>query len=318
LAHCDTCKLYDCGATFSGHIFQYHTLSDTSDSSIFIVTNRAPEVACHQKYNLSADVYSFAMVAYEMCSLQKPFDGWTRDMHSNLVCERGMRPDTTLVATTLLPDAASSTTYHRIPLEMRVLLEHAWSEDPSKRPSVTQITSQVQLLREQQLLLLEELIIRQQVLQLQQQHEHEQHRSVLAAVAVAAVTPPAIFYMDMEQMDPHFVSYHSTHNQHPPMRAYPHLVDPQHQQFELLSQQQLFPQQHHQQQQQLDEGHFPFVFDTTDHPHLSRPTLCYNLPLQDDINSPRFHYKNNRRNSLDSIGTIETESLSAESQELFF
>jgi serine/threonine protein kinase len=301
--------------TFNVILFlTHHTLPSFEN---LIVINRAPEVACHQKYNLSADVYSFAMVAYEMCSLQKPFDGWTRDMHSNLVCERGMRPDTTLVATTLLPDAASSTTCHRIPLEMRVLLEHAWSEDPSKRPSVIQITSQVQLLREQHLLMLEELIIRQQVLQLQQRHEHEHNQAVLAAVAVAAITPPAIFYMDMEQMDPHFVSYHSTHHQHSPLRtsSYPHLVDPQNQQFELHPLQQHFPQE---QQHQLDEGHFPFVIDTRDHPHLSQPTFCYDIPLQDDVNSPRFHYKNHRRNSLDSIGTIETESLSAESQDLFF
>lgn len=290
------------------HSFSHILLFNLSKPHYII--NRAPEVACHQKYNLSADVYSFAMVAYEMCSLQKPFDGWTRDMHSNLVCERGVRPDTAVVTTTLLPDAATSTTCHRIPLEMRVLLEHAWSEDPSKRPTVTQITAQVQLLREQQLLMLEELIIRQQVLQIQQQQEHEQHQAVLAAVAVAAATPPAIFYMDMEHMDPHFVNYHPTLNQHPPMRE---SLEPQHQHFDLQQHQQHYPQQ-----QQLDEGHFPFIIDTADHPHLSRPPFGYDLPLQDHAYSPRCHYKKNRRNSFDSIGTIETESLSAESQELFF
>eukprot|EP00934_Nitzschia_sp_Nitz4_P005147 Nitzschia sp. Nitz4//scaffold52_size167869//72548//73822//NITZ4_002276-RA/size167869-processed-gene-0.163-mRNA-1//-1//CDS//3329554035//5137//frame0 len=102
----------------------------------------ANEVAMHQPYNLSADVFSFAVVCYEMLSLQKPYDGWTRDMHTTLVCGRGMRPDT---VNCLCP----------IPLEMRILLDHCWHADPASRPSISQVLVQLEVFREQQLQLLE-------------------------------------------------------------------------------------------------------------------------------------------------------------------
>eukprot|EP00536_Pseudo-nitzschia_multiseries_P001554 jgi/Psemu1/181197/e_gw1.19.165.1 len=54
----------------------------------------APEVAINQPYNTSSDVYSWAIVSYELLSLEKPFDGWTRDLHEDLVCKRGVRPET--------------------------------------------------------------------------------------------------------------------------------------------------------------------------------------------------------------------------------
>jgi serine/threonine protein kinase len=114
----------------------------------------APEVALHQPYNIAADVYSWAIVSYEMLSLQKPFNNWTRDMHANLVCSRGVRPDT----------AASA-----IPLDMRVFLEHAWQTSASERPTVSNIAAQLQCFNEQQLLILEEQQLQRQCVQLEVQ-----------------------------------------------------------------------------------------------------------------------------------------------------
>jgi len=52
----------------------------------------APEVALNQNYNLKADSYSFAMVFWQICSLQVPFAGYNVKMHADLVLSKGYRP----------------------------------------------------------------------------------------------------------------------------------------------------------------------------------------------------------------------------------
>jgi serine/threonine protein kinase len=119
----------------------------------------APEVARHEHYNLSADIYSFGMVSYELLSLEKPFDGWTRDMHADLVCQRGVRPDT-------------ANTMHPIPAEMKLILEQAWNGNPSCRKTMSYIGAQVQCLESEQIKYLAELQwakgLHQQLFQTQQ------------------------------------------------------------------------------------------------------------------------------------------------------
>lgn len=97
----------------------------------------AVEVACHRPYNISSDVYSWAMVAYEMMTLQKPFGGWTRDMHANLVCGRGTRPEIT-------PEVNPA---------LRALLEQSWSQRPQERPNMRQIVDRLTEMEQQQMLL---------------------------------------------------------------------------------------------------------------------------------------------------------------------
>ena len=91
----------------------------------------APEVATNQSYNISCDIYSWAIVSYELLSLEKPFDGWTRDLHEDLVCNRGLRPET-------------SNTLHPISQDMKLVLEQAWSPVPSNRGTMSQIGAQLQ------------------------------------------------------------------------------------------------------------------------------------------------------------------------------
>ena len=52
----------------------------------------APEVALNQFYNLKADSYSFAMVFWQICSLQIPFAGYNVKMHADYVLGKGYRP----------------------------------------------------------------------------------------------------------------------------------------------------------------------------------------------------------------------------------
>jgi serine/threonine protein kinase len=98
----------------------------------------APEVATNQAYGISADVYSWAMVSYEMLALEKPFDGWTREMHANIVCMQGRRPDTIGCS-------------QPIPMEMQIILDHAWNANPAARPTLAQCLTQLEFLKEQQL-----------------------------------------------------------------------------------------------------------------------------------------------------------------------
>lgn len=95
----------------------------------------AVEVASHQVYNVSADVYSWAMVCYEIFLLEKPFNGWTRDMHANLVCGRGARPETGL-----------------LPPSVRMILERSWSQYAYRRPTMKSVEQEMKLFEEQQLL----------------------------------------------------------------------------------------------------------------------------------------------------------------------
>jgi serine/threonine protein kinase len=106
----------------------------------------AVEVACLQPYNVAADVYSWAMVAYEIMALTKPFSGWTRDMHSQMVCGMGARPplnhhDGVFVAPSF-----------------QAILQRAWHQMPHMRPSIAAVRNDVQLLEHQQMQLVLELM----------------------------------------------------------------------------------------------------------------------------------------------------------------
>jgi serine/threonine protein kinase len=119
----------------------------------------APEVVMHQPYNIHADVYSWSMVAYEMLTLEKPYNGWTPEMHADYVCRRGMRPDAS-----------------KVHMDMLVVLQHAWHMDPSRRPSLNHIGVQLQLFQEKHRLMLEEQGLQRQLarqLEYQQQHQQE-------------------------------------------------------------------------------------------------------------------------------------------------
>jgi serine/threonine protein kinase len=143
----------------------------------------APEVARHQHYNVSADVYSFGMVSFELLSLEKPFDGWTRDLHSEFVCTRGLRPEI-------------NNTLHPIPAEMKMILEQAWSSVPSNRGTMAQIGVQLRFLEAKQVSYLAEQQLHIEFQKQQQQQLHAQQLSMAAAAALST-TAPNRFYVDM-------------------------------------------------------------------------------------------------------------------------
>jgi serine/threonine protein kinase len=86
----------------------------------------SPECIVGHIYNQSADCYSWAMVFYEMLSLQKPFASYNREVHRIVVCEHHERP-------------CVSSTEENIPPDARRLLQHAWAQDPVDRPSMQEL-----------------------------------------------------------------------------------------------------------------------------------------------------------------------------------
>jgi serine/threonine protein kinase len=91
----------------------------------------APEIINDSRYNLKADVYSFAMVLYEMLSLERPHDIYSKVKLDLLVCEDGQRPQR------IAPEW---------PGEIKELLESAWSHDPNRRPSMKQMREKLEQL----------------------------------------------------------------------------------------------------------------------------------------------------------------------------
>ena len=90
----------------------------------------APEVFLRLGYNLKADVYSWAIVFYEMLSLQTPFDMYNCELHQMLVCEEGHRPK-------LNPEW---------PSEIQQLLMDAWTQESSRRLPIKTVYRELQYL----------------------------------------------------------------------------------------------------------------------------------------------------------------------------
>merc|ERR1711935_435821 len=83
----------------------------------------SPEVARREPYNLKADVYSYAVLAHQIITLQKPYDDVTDEDHDEMVFYKGVRPH--------VPMALPNTT--------KQLLHCAWSRNISERPSMEMV-----------------------------------------------------------------------------------------------------------------------------------------------------------------------------------
>ena len=98
----------------------------------------APEVCLNRPYGLECDIYSWSIVAHEILSQSKPYDGMTPDMYQSIVCQQGVRPP-----------------LQSMPSEYTALLTKAWRTDPSKRIPLHRIQRQLDLLLQQEKLIWE-------------------------------------------------------------------------------------------------------------------------------------------------------------------
>jgi len=83
----------------------------------------APEVVLCREYGLSADVFSFAITAWETAALQVPFEDFNHEKHADQVVLKGRRPK--------IPSSW--------PPVFRNMIKECWSPSPPERPSFSQI-----------------------------------------------------------------------------------------------------------------------------------------------------------------------------------
>ncbi|KAI9199974.1 hypothetical protein LWI28_000959 [Acer negundo] len=89
----------------------------------------APEVINHQPYDQKADVFSFAIVLWELVTAKVPYDTMT-PLQAALGVRQGLRPD--------IPENAHP--------KLLDLMQRCWEADPSKRPSFTELKVELEVL----------------------------------------------------------------------------------------------------------------------------------------------------------------------------
>lgn len=94
----------------------------------------APEVFLHESYNTKVDVFSFAMILYEMFEGAAPFASEDAYMAAKMVAEENKRPEFGLK--THYPDG------------MRELITRCWTEFAVKRPEFDSIVEELQQIQE--------------------------------------------------------------------------------------------------------------------------------------------------------------------------
>jgi serine/threonine protein kinase len=87
----------------------------------------APEVADNRPYNHKADVYSFAIILWEMLSYKKPYDGLNRETFYIRIVDGGERPPIN----------------KKWPKELSKLITDCWSNDIDQRPTFSIIVDRL-------------------------------------------------------------------------------------------------------------------------------------------------------------------------------
>ena len=106
-----------------------HTALIKSDGPVGTPRYWAPEVARDESYGLSADVYSFAIILWEIATMQFPFANLQRrgELQEKVVLE-GQRPPLKVIKSASL----------------RKLLNQSWDDVPNCRPNISRIRRRIE------------------------------------------------------------------------------------------------------------------------------------------------------------------------------
>ena len=92
----------------------------------------APECIRHEKYSYRCDVYSFAVMMWQLVSREEPFNNVEAVQAAELTALEGKRPP--------MPPL--------IPEQVKSIIETNWDDDPMKRWDFGQISQEIQSLRD--------------------------------------------------------------------------------------------------------------------------------------------------------------------------
>jgi serine/threonine protein kinase len=113
-------------------------MKESKEDETFLMTQKvgsprymSPECARREPYNLKADVYSFAVLAHQILTLQKPYDDVTDEDHDDFVFVKGVRP--------FIPVG--------LPTNTKTLFHCAWSHNISERPNMETVRQALALER---------------------------------------------------------------------------------------------------------------------------------------------------------------------------
>lgn len=90
-------------------------------------------VARNRPYDKSVDVYSFGVLLWELCSLEKPFSGYCSKKHMTNVIIGGERPKMDHSHTAFWP------------VYLQSLIKICWSSNPDERPVFEVIKTRLEL-----------------------------------------------------------------------------------------------------------------------------------------------------------------------------
>lgn len=90
----------------------------------------SPEVATSSPYNEKAEVFSFAIILWQLAAHERPFRRMSAAQHSQRVCRDGERPKLK----------------RSWPSELRTLLTDMWQHEPRARPSMTEVVRRLEAL----------------------------------------------------------------------------------------------------------------------------------------------------------------------------
>lgn len=136
----------------------------------------APEVCLSQPYNRDCDIYSWSIVAWEIWSQTKPFETFTPDLYTALVCKQGFRPTD--------DDAVNAI----IPHDFEALLKEAWKSEPHLRMRLSRIQCRLGVLQK-----LEEL-------RLQESIREEATASIAGMTAIDDITNISLFHSPVRRL----------------------------------------------------------------------------------------------------------------------
>jgi len=112
---------------------------DENDDGTFKLTGftgslryMAPEVHKSLSYNLSADIYSFGILFWQIMSLSNPFHNYSTKLHEKYVVQQGYRP-------------SCSKTW---PIDLTKIMKRCWSANPVKRPKMKEVECSIDNLLE--------------------------------------------------------------------------------------------------------------------------------------------------------------------------